>query len=83
MFQIIDVACPFDTRIAEKEREKIDYYLGLKSGIQKMWNWKNVSVVPIVIGALGAVTKELDVAKELELLQKACNIVDPSYKSLF
>ena len=45
-----------------------------------MWNWKNVSVVPIVIGALGAVTKELDVAKELELLQKACNIVDPSYK---
>ena len=48
-----------------------------------MWNWKNVSVVPIVIGALGAVTKELDVAKELELLQKACNIVDLSYKSLF
>ena len=48
-----------------------------------MWNWKNVSVVPIVIGALGAVTKELDIAKELELLQKACNIVDPSYKSLF
>ena len=48
-----------------------------------MWNWKNVSVAPIVTGALGAVTKELDVAKELELLQKTCNIVHLSYKSLF
>ena len=67
MCQIIDVACPFDTRIAEKERR-------LKSGIQKMWSWKNVPVVPIAIGALGAVTKELDVAKVLELLQKACNM---------
>ena len=37
-----------------------------------MWNWKNVSVASIVIGALGTVIKVLDVAKELELLQKVC-----------
>ena len=24
--QIIDVTCPFDTRIAEKDREKINHY---------------------------------------------------------
>ena len=56
--QIIDVSCPFDTsRIAEKEREKINHYL--KVEIQKMWNCKSVSVVSIVIVALKAVTKNL------------------------
>ena len=28
--QIIDLACPFDTWIAEKHREKIDHYQDLK-----------------------------------------------------
>ena len=31
----------------------------LKVEIQKMWNFKSVSVVPIILGALGAVTKNL------------------------
>ena len=34
--QVINVACPFDTRIAENEREKIDHYQELKVEIQKM-----------------------------------------------
>ena len=51
------MACPFDTRIAEKEREKIDHQQDLKVEIQKMWNWKSVSVVPVVFGVLGAGTK--------------------------
>ena len=29
------MACPFDTRITEKEREKIDHYQDLKVEIQK------------------------------------------------
>ena len=33
--QIIDVACPFDTRIAENEREKIDHYQDFKRGNTK------------------------------------------------
>ena len=57
--QIIDVACPFNTRIVEKERVKIDHYQNLKVEIQKMWKCKSESVVPIVIGALEAVTKNL------------------------
>ena len=77
--QIIDVACPFDTLIVEKEQEKIGHYQNLKVEIQKMWNCKSVSVVPIVIGTFGAKTKTLmmwDTKIEtpgiLNLLQKAC-----------
>ena len=76
---VIDVACPFDTRIVEKEREKIDHYQYLKVEIQKMWNCKSVSVVPTVIGALGAVNKNLmmwvtkiGTPGILNLLQKVC-----------
>ena len=48
--QIIDVACPFDTRIAENEQEKIDHYQYLKVEIQKTWNCKSVNVVLIGAG---------------------------------
>ena len=51
--QIIDVACPFDTRIAEKERVREDRQLpGLKSGNTKDVELQIVSVAPIVIGSL-------------------------------
>ena len=72
------MACPFDTRIAEKD-EKIDHYQDLKVEIQNMWNCKSVFVVPAVIGALGAVTKNLmmwvtkiGTTRILNLLQKGC-----------
>ena len=55
----IVVACPFDTQIAEKEREKIHHYQDLKVEIQKMWICKSLSVVPVVTGELRAVTKNL------------------------
>ena len=32
---IVDVACPFDIRVAEKEREKINHYQDLKRGSAK------------------------------------------------
>ena len=52
--QIIDVACPFDTRIAEKEREKINQWKHRKCGTAKAH-----LLLQIVIVALGAVTKNL------------------------
>ena len=57
---IVDVPCPyFDTRVAEKEKEKIQHVSGLKSG-SAIWNCRSViSVIPIVIGALGTVSKHL------------------------
>ena len=41
-----------------KESEKKDKYLDLAREIKKPWNMK-VTIVPIVIGALGTVTKGL------------------------
>ena len=55
--KIIDVACPFDTRIIEKEREKVDHYQDLKWELKKIWQCSDAQVVPIIIEALGTVSK--------------------------
>ena len=34
---IIDVACPFDTRVGCKTKEKIDKYQDLKREVQRLW----------------------------------------------
>lgn len=57
---IIDVAIPGDNRIRKKEKEKIEKYQELKNEITKMWRMKTVIVIPVVIGALGAVTKRIE-----------------------
>ena len=53
---IIDIAVPGDTRIQLREDEKILKYQDLKREIKQVWNLTSVKVVPIVVGALGAVT---------------------------
>ena len=47
-----------DHRIKLKECEKKDKYLDFARELKKLWNMK-VTIVPIVIGALGTVTKGL------------------------
>ena len=78
---IIDVACPFDTRVEKKEKEKFEHYTDLKYELLKVWNTEvtKVYIIPIVIGALGIVTKnivkyleKIDFKPGLEPLQKAC-----------
>ena len=56
---IVDIAVPGDTRIKTKEQDKILKYQDLKREIKKLWKLKSVKVVPIVVGALGAVTVNL------------------------
>ena len=56
---IIDVAVPSDCNIMKKEHEKIDKYQGLREEMEKMWKVE-AKVVPIVVGALGAVTTTLE-----------------------
>ncbi len=51
---VMDVAIPSDSNIKKKEHEKLKKYQGL----EKMWGVK-AAVVPVVIGALGAVTPKL------------------------
>ena len=53
---IIDVAIPGDDRVKDKELEKVGKYQLLKDEIAKVWQMRKVIVVPVVIGALGAVS---------------------------
>ena len=56
--KIVDFAVPADHRIKLKECEKKDKYLDLARELKKLWYMK-VTIISIVIGALGTVTKEL------------------------
>ena len=56
--KIVDFTVPAGHRINLKESEKKDKYLDLARELKKLWNTK-VMIVPIVIGALGTITKVL------------------------
>ena len=56
---IVDVAVPKDRLVADREVEKVQKYQELRREIQRIWGLSKVSVVPIVIGALGGVTDKL------------------------
>ena len=44
----------------EKEGEKIEKYQDLKREIGRLWGIRHLEVVPVVVGALGVVSKRLD-----------------------
>ena len=56
--KIVDFAVPANHRIKLKECAKRDKYLDLAKELKKLWNMK-VTIIPIVIGAFGTVTKGL------------------------
>ena len=56
---VIDFACPMDHNVDAKEKEKIDKYQELKFELQKLWKTK-IKIIPIVIGALGTVSNNLE-----------------------
>ena len=64
--KIVDFAVPADHRIKLKECEKKDKNMDLARELKKLWNMQ-VTIIPIVIGAFGTVTKGL--LKGLEDLQ--------------
>ena len=55
---VIDISCPCDTNVRKKELEKLAKYGELKLELQKMWGME-CEVLPVVVGGLGAVTKNL------------------------
>lgn len=74
---IVDVAIPGDKRIVCKEEEKVEKYQELRQDMIRTWKLKKAEVVPIVVGALGAVTpnierwlKKLKLKVRVEYLQK-------------
>ena len=77
-YLIIDVARPFDTRVKGKEKEEIENYQELKREFKSIWKLRRVTVVPVIIGALGTVSKDIEkwlaeigVTCRLEALQRA------------
>ena len=65
------------TGIEEKENEKIEKYENLRREMKQIWNLKSVHVIPVVIGALGAITgrfhswiKSIGIEVRVEDLQK-------------
>ena len=54
---IIDIAVPGDCRIREKEMGKIEKYQNLKIELKRLWSLKKVAVLPVVVGALGCISK--------------------------
>ena len=73
--KIVDFAVPADHRIKLKECEKKDKYLDLARELKKLWNMQ-LTMIPIVIGAFGTVTKgllkgqdDLEVGGRVETIQ--------------
>ena len=52
---LADIAVPGDYNITSKEKKKVEKYQPLREEIEKCWKVKT-TVIPIVIGALGAIT---------------------------
>ena len=50
---------PYDTRVDDKEVEKIEKYLDLARELKKVWNMK-VTVVPLVVEPLDTPTQALE-----------------------
>ena len=73
--KIVNFPVPADHKIKLKESEKQDKYLDLASELKKLWNMK-ATIIPIVIGVFGTVTKgllkgleDLEVGRRVETIQ--------------
>ena len=56
----MDVACPFDTRVQDKEREKVEKHQDLKRELKRIWQSQEIATIPIIIGTLGTVGKNFE-----------------------
>ena len=61
--KFIDFAVLEDSRIEEKEKEKMKKYQDLRKELQMIWNVR-VKIIPLVVGSLGAIPKQF--CKRLE-----------------
>ena len=57
-YKFIVVAVPGDSRIEEKEKEKIEKYQDQSRELQKIWNVR-VKIILLVVGSLGAIVNSL------------------------
>ena len=74
--KIIDFTVPGDSRIENKEKEKIKKYQDLRQELQKIWNVR-VKIIPLVVGSSGTIPKhfgnglkETGITAEIAQVQK-------------
>ena len=75
---IIDFAIQGDTRVCDKQRDKIEKYRLLKDKIAGLWQMKKVVVIPILVVALWTITtkfekyvESLEIEIRIEHVQKS------------
>jgi len=61
---LIDVSIPADKYLTAKEEEKLSKYQDLRIEQERLWQKRTV-IVPVVIGALGSISKRLKSFLEL------------------
>ena len=70
-YTITEFSCPADINIGKKIKEKNDNYGPLIRNLQVMYENHDLKFIPIVIGAMGYVSKTLNrYLQDLELTQK-------------
>ena len=79
---LIDIAVPADQNITRTEEEKVEKYQELAFEIRRIHGASNVTIIPIVIGALGSISKgaktwfgKLDVSDFLRSVQLSAILV--------
>ena len=55
---IVDIAVPGDSNVRQKETKKYEKYQHLAKEMKRIWK-SRTKVVPVVVGALGSVSKKL------------------------
>ena len=58
--KIIDFAVLGDSRVQEKEKEKIEKYQDLRRELQKIWNVR-VKIIPVLLGTARILRKFLEI----------------------
>ena len=76
---IFNIACPFDTRIDHKTKEKLEKYQDLRRELKCLWKCKAVKIVPVIIGALGTVQK---IFKEWLVILDMTGDIEPLYRTV-
>ena len=56
---VVEISCPADMNITKKAKEKLDNYAALLRNLQMLYQGYKFEMVPIIVGALGYVPKEL------------------------
>lgn len=77
---LIDVAIPLSTNISRTYTEKITKYRDLADQVKEIWDQSNVTIVPIILGAMGEIPHSL--RRSLQSLGISANLFRPMQKAV-